>query len=252
MLAGGRPGVGDTLWEETRGGQKAWIDLAGRPMICWVLDALAGSRHIDRIIVVGLDLPVEGADQVEFVGDQGSLVANIYAGIARLTPGRPAAFCWSDIPLLTAPMVDRFIARAPDLGLDITAGLVAKGQLQGLYPDADDLWLRIREGRFIAAGFGVFRPENAARARRHLEMLMPHRKSAARQALYVGLPLLMRFVLGRLTIARLEAHLQRRFGLVCRVLIVDDPELGLDVDNATNLAVCRRALAERGGTTPQR
>ena len=36
-----------------------------------------------------------------------------------------------------------------------------------------------------------------------------------------------------------------RFDLECKVLIVDDSELGLDVDNANNLAVCRRALVAR-------
>ena len=248
MLAGGRPEAGDSLWAETGGGQKAWIDLAGRPMISWVLDALVGARHIDRIIVVGLDRPLANVDDVEsieFVDDQGSLVANIYAGIARLTPGQTAAYCFSDMPLLTAQMVDRFIEHAPDPGIDIDGGVVSKAQLLSRYPGAADLWLRIREGEFIAAGFGLFNPAKTADARHHLEALMPQRKSAARQALYVGLPLLVRYLFGRLTIPKLEAHLRRRFGLECRVRIVDDPEMGLDVDQATNLAVCRQALEAR-------
>lgn len=247
-MAGGRPEEGDTLWPETHGGQKAWIDLAGRPMVAWVLAALLGSRHIDRIIVIGLDKPLEGFDRfesVEFIADHGSLVANIYAGIARLTPGQQAAFCWADMPLLTSEIIDRFIELVPDPTADITCGVVEKTRLQRSFPGADDLWLRIREGRFIAAGFGLFSPESAGRARRHLEALMPQRKSAARQARYLGVPLLIRYVLGLLSIPGLEAHLRRRFDLECKVLIVDDSELGLDVDNANNLAVCRRALVAR-------
>lgn len=247
-MAGGRPEEGDTLWPETHGGQKAWIDLAGRPMVEWVLAALLGSRHIHHVIVIGLDKPLVGFDRtdaVEFVADQGSLVANIYAGVARLTPGQPAAFCWADMPLLTREAIDRFIDQVSEPSADITCGVVEKSSLQHAFPGADDLWLRIREGQFIAAGFGLFVPEHAVRARRHLEALLPQRKSAARQALYVGLPLLVRYVLGRLTIPKLEAHLRRRFDLECRVLIVDDPEMGLDVDNANNLAVCRRALIAR-------
>ncbi len=248
LLAGGRPEAGEELWAETRGGQKARIDVAGRPMIAWVLDALLASRHIDRVVVVGLDGPLashQHNEGVEFDGDHGSLVDNLYAGIARVTPGQTAAFCWSDIPLVTAPMIDRFIEQTPDPTADITAGLVARVQLQSRYPDARDLWLRIREGSVIAADFGLFQPSAAERARRHFEALMPQRKSAARQARYLGLSLLVRYLLGRLTIPKLEAHVRRRFAIECRVRIVDDPELGLDVDNLANLAVCRRALSAR-------
>jgi GTP:adenosylcobinamide-phosphate guanylyltransferase len=246
VLAGGRPGPGEPLWVETRGGPKAMLDLAGRPMIRWVLDALEGSRHLDRIVVVGLDRPLEPAGEIEYLQDQGSLVANLYAAIARVRADRPAAFCWSDIPLVTSGMLDRFIEATPDPELDVNAGLVPKAALQQRYPGADDLWLRFAEGQFIAADFGLFHPRQAARLRPHVEALAPQRKQAFRQALYVGLPVLVRFVFGRLTMTGLERHLERRFGLRCHVRIAEDPELGLDVDGPAALAICRQALASRG------
>jgi len=250
VLAGGTPQPGEPLWAATGGAPKALLPLAGRPMIHWVLAALDGAQHIDRVVVAGLDtasaaeagLLLAGGTSVEYLPDAGSLVANAYAAIARLTPGSPAAYCWSDIPLITADMIDRFIDGTTNPHLDINAGLVPKADLLGRYPGCDDLWLRVREGRFIAADFGLFNPANAERARRHLEVLMPQRKSAARQALYLGVPFLLRFVCGRLTIPALEAHLARRFDLHCHIRVVGDPELGLDVDNDTNLAVCRAAL----------
>jgi GTP:adenosylcobinamide-phosphate guanylyltransferase len=245
VLAGGRPEPGDALWGEAQGRPKALIDLAGRPMIAWVLDALAASAHIDRLIVVGLGERVDAPAGAEFVADHGSFIGNLYAGIERARPDSPAAYCWSDIPLITAPMVDRFIGGAADPDLDVNAGLVPKSVLQQRYPGADDLWLRLAEGSFIAADFGLFHPRHAARLRPHLERLAPQRKHAFRQALYVGLPLLVSFALGRLSMPALERRLERRFDLRCHVRIADDPELGLDVDNPGNLAVCRRALAAK-------
>jgi GTP:adenosylcobinamide-phosphate guanylyltransferase len=242
VLAGGRPMPGDALWDETRGRRKALIDVGGRPMVRWVLDALAKTRHIDRIVVIGLDEPLTPTEGIEFVPDQGSLVANLYAGISRVAADRPAAYCWSDIPLATSAMFDRFIDATADPGLDVNAGLVARSAMQARYPAATDLWLNFAEGQFIAADFGVFHPRQAARLRAHLEALAPKRKHAVNQALYVGLPVLLRYVLGRLTIPALEEHLRRRFGLGCRVRVVNDPELGLDVDGPANLAVCRQAL----------
>ncbi|MEW5981346.1 MAG: NTP transferase domain-containing protein [Acidobacteriota bacterium] len=245
VLAGGRPLEGEPLWSETRGRRKALLDLAGRPMIRWVLDALSGSRFIDRVIVVGLDEPLRPADGVEFVPDQGSLIGNLYAGIGRVAAGRPAVYCWSDIPLVTTAMIDRFIEATADRDLDVNAGLVARSALLARYPDAEDLWLRLAEGRFIAADFGLFHPRHAARLRPHLEVLAPKRKNAISQALYVGFPVLARYLLGRLSMARLERHLERRFALRCHVRIVEDPELGLDVDGPVNLAICRQALERR-------
>lgn len=245
VLAGGRPEPGDVLWSEAQGRPKALIDLAGRPMIAWVIDALAASAHIHRIVVVGLDGPVDAAGPVEYVADEGSLIGNLYAGVGRVHADRPAAYCWSDIPLITAPMLDRFIEGTARADLDVNAALVPKAALQQRYPGTDDLWLRLAEGSFIAADFGVFHPRHAARLRPHLERLAPQRKHAFRQALYVGLPLLISFALGRLSMPALERRLERRFDLRCHVRIADDPELGLDVDNPGNLAVCRRALAAR-------
>lgn len=247
VLAGGRPDEGAPLWNETQGRRKALIELGGRPMIAWVLDALTGSRHIDRVIVVGLDEPLEGHAGVEFVGDQGDIVANLYEGIGQLSGDRPAAYCWSDIPLVTTAMIDRFIEAAADPTLDVNAGLVARTALQARYPAAEDLWLGFAEGEFIAADFGLFHPRRAAPLRPHLEALAPNRKSAVRQALYVGLPVLLRYVTGRLSIPRLERHLEERFALGCHVTVVPDPELGLDVDGPANLAVCRAALGRRAG-----
>ncbi len=245
VLAGGRPRPGDSLWPQAGGRPKAMIEIAGRPMIAWVLDALRSSRHIDRLIVVGLDANADLPRDVEAVADQGDLVGNLYAGIARLSEASPAAYCWSDIPLAAAPMFDRYIEATTDPELDVNAGLVPKTLLQTRYPETEDLWLRLAEGSFIAADFGLFHPRHAARLRPQIERLAPQRKHAWRQALSVGLPLLVRFATGRLSIPVLVGHLERRFEMRCGVRVVSDPELGLDVDTAGGLELCRRVLAKR-------
>ena len=245
VLAGGRPLPSDPLFAETRGRQKAAIDLAGRMMIDRVLGAVTGARHIDRIVLVGLDDDIRVDGRVTRVPDRGSLTDNLYAGLEHLPRTRPAAYCWSDIPLVTPAMLDRFIERVADPDLDVNAGLVPKADILARYPDASDLWLRFAEGAFIAADFGLFHPRHAARLRPHIAALAPQRKSAWRQALTVGLPLLFRFASGRLTMPELEQRLARRYGLRCGLHVVRDPELGLDVDSPGNLAVCRRALESR-------
>lgn len=244
VLAGGCPKPGDLLWDQTRGRRKAMLEIAGRPMIAWVLDALRKARHIDRILLVGLDEAADAGEDIETIPDQGNLTSNLYAGIERLSGSRPAAYCWSDIPLATSAMIDRYIEATADSELDVNAGLVARAHLQERYPEAEDLWLRLAEGAFVAADFGLFHPRHARRLRPHLEALAPQRKSAVRQALYMGLPVLLRYAAGRLSIPQLERHLERRYAMRCKIRIVDDPELGLDVDSPGHLEICRRVLAQ--------
>ncbi len=247
VLAGGTPAPGESLAPHAASRPKALLDLAGRPMIAWVLDALAGSRHLERVVVVGLDPAVLVARPagVEVYPDQGGMVANFYAGLARLSGPGPAAFCWADIPLVEPAIIDRFIEGTPNPDLDLNVGLVHRTVLQGKYPGAEDLWLRLREGQVIAADFGLFHPRNTARIRPILATLEPLRKSAARQALQLGWPLVLRYLTRRLAMADLERYVARRLGVQCGLRLVDDPELGLDVDTAADLALCRSVLAAR-------
>lgn len=250
VLAGGVPRPGEPLWAATRGEPKALLDVAGRPLAQWVLDALAEAEGIGRVVLVGPpEIEVlEYAGEVEMVPAVGSLVDNLYAGIDRLLELDPAAeraaFCWSDIPLVTGPMLDLFLAAAVGW-VDVEAGLVERSELEARYPGIEERWLWFREGAFIAADFGVFKPRMAAAVRPHLEALAPRRKSVLRQALRVGPGLLLSYLLGRLSLRGLEERLERRYAIRARVQRVADPELGLDVDGPVNLEICRRALSDR-------
>jgi len=51
LLAGGIPQPEEPLYEESRGRSKALIDVAGKPMAQWLLDALDLSGTISNIII---------------------------------------------------------------------------------------------------------------------------------------------------------------------------------------------------------
>ena len=248
VLAGGMPRPGEPLHAEAGGGPKALIDVAGRPLAQWVLDALAESLCIGRVLLVGPPelAALDYAGELEHVEAAGSLVENLYAGIDRLleldAAVERAAYCWSDVPLVTGEMIDLFAAGAAGW-VDVEAGLVDRADLEERYPEVEERWLWFREGAFVAADFGLFRPRMAAAARRHLEALAPERKSPLKQAWRVGPGLLLTYLLGRLSLRGLEQRLERRYAIRARIQRVADPELGLDVDGPVNLEICRRALS---------
>jgi len=64
MTAGGRPQPGDSLYALTQGGFKALLELNGKPLIQWVLDALNGTEKVGSIVIVGLP-PTPGLNSVQ-------------------------------------------------------------------------------------------------------------------------------------------------------------------------------------------
>ena len=51
VLAGGIPQPTDPLYEYSKGDSKALIDVAGKPMVQWIVDALCEAKSVDQIIV---------------------------------------------------------------------------------------------------------------------------------------------------------------------------------------------------------
>ncbi len=66
VTAGGIPQPGEPLYEYTQGISKAMLDVAGKPMIQWVLKALDEAATIDKVIIIGLP-ECEPIDQLESV-----------------------------------------------------------------------------------------------------------------------------------------------------------------------------------------
>ena len=55
VTAGGIPTPDEPLYSYSLGKPKALIEIAGKPMIQWVLDALSGSKMVGNVLVIGLD-----------------------------------------------------------------------------------------------------------------------------------------------------------------------------------------------------
>jgi len=78
LMCGSVPDPKDPLYPYTRGGPKALLDVAGKPMAQWVLDALNGSTLVDGVIIIGLG-PESGLipkKPVAYLPDHGGAVPN--------------------------------------------------------------------------------------------------------------------------------------------------------------------------------
>jgi NDP-sugar pyrophosphorylase family protein len=83
VIAGGIPGPDEPLYPFTQGAPKALLDVAGKPMAQWVMDALDRAQTIDRIVVVGLDegSGIHSSKIAAFIASEGTILLNIRCGV---------------------------------------------------------------------------------------------------------------------------------------------------------------------------
>jgi NDP-sugar pyrophosphorylase family protein len=85
VTAGGIPQPNDPLYAFARGEAKALIDVAGKPMIQWVLDALSEAKLVDNVIIIGLTAKsgLSCSKPVTYISNQGRMLSNIVAGVEK-------------------------------------------------------------------------------------------------------------------------------------------------------------------------
>jgi GTP:adenosylcobinamide-phosphate guanylyltransferase len=178
VVAGTHEHSGHLIWGEN----KAGLELQGRPLLQWVVDALLIASSIDRIFIVG---PVaelsrvlpDRSSRVRLVPQVGQLISNAWTGFQAsetdaTQPGdadRPVLFLSCDLPLISPAAVDDFVARCaerdrstPDLAA-LHTGVAEASSLVGFQsqdgrPGIDRPFVEMRAGRYRMANIYVARP----------------------------------------------------------------------------------------------
>lgn len=251
IAAGGIPGPRDPLYAEAKGGPKTLIDVAGKPMVQWVIDALDAAPSIGRIVVVGLEdsSGLTSRKPLFFHPDQGSFFANVVAGINRLSSLESAAEFGlgisGDIPGIKPEMVEWLAAEGASAKLDAQYLVASKEVVEARFPRSGRTFLSMRDGRYCGGSANVFDL--------HLDILLPRlwdrlaraRKNPLRMAAVIGPRILFGFFFHRLTAADVLSAFCRRFRITGRLLFSPYAELAMDIDKPHHLEMLRRHLVGR-------
>ena len=79
ILAGGIPVPDDPIYAHSQGLHKSLIDIGGKPMVQWVIDALDQSSTVSRLMVIGLDQEsrLSATKPLSFLPDSGGILENV-------------------------------------------------------------------------------------------------------------------------------------------------------------------------------
>lgn len=217
------------------------IPIAGRPMIDWVLDALIEAHHIDRIMVVGPETTKR--PNVIGVPMREGLLENVMAGVTAVQKQDRVLVVTGDIPLITGRVVDALVEAAPPA--DLVYPVVERSCVEQFMPGVRRTYVRLRDGVFTGGNVFFVNPAIMPQVANMAQVLLAHRKSPIRLAQDIGWGFLLKLFSGRLTLAIAEQRVSEVLGVVGRVLVAADPEVGVDVDKVSDWEMVSQVLLER-------
>ncbi len=207
---------------------KALVPYRGRPMAEWVLEALAGAGL--SAIYVGENPGLSPPPRLT-LPDQGSLLANLEAALAQVE-GR-VLVATADLPHLTPEAVSFVLERAPEAAL--VYPIVPKERVEARFPGNRRTYARLREGTFTGGNLLLLDKPLFFRALPLAKEVVALRKRPLALARRIGWDILLKLLLGRLSLGELEARARRLLGVEARALITPYPEVGVDVDREEDL-----------------
>lgn len=245
VVAGGRPDSSDPLYEYTQGKPKALLEIGGSTLIQYVLRSLLGATSIDHIVVVGLEqsaLPdLEGP--IDYVADQGGLVANGLAGLAHLQSLRPGArhilFSSADIPAVSSAIVDDIVSSCRPFDQAAYYFMVERQVMESLYPGSNRTYITLKDKAVAGADMFIADARLAEGNSHLLHDMAAGRKQAWKLARIVGPVTLISLWMHRLTLAGIEQRAERVLGAPVSVQLTRHAQLAMDIDKPEQLRLLR-------------
>lgn len=245
VLAGGgiEPGLEAGL------ANKAFLPLAGRPLVAHVVLALQGVRGIDRLAAVGPGAALRAVlpADVLVVDDAGGIMDNVVRTLGALGSTARTLVVAGDIPLLTARAVEDFYAACENNSADFHYVIVPQDVMERAFPGARKTFVRVADGTFTGGSVMLFNPAVVDRVRTFVDRVVAARKKPWLLAQLFGWSIVMKFASGRLTIAEMQERVTEILGITARAIISPHAEVAMDVDvgKPENLEIIRRALDAR-------
>jgi GTP:adenosylcobinamide-phosphate guanylyltransferase len=251
LTAGGIPQPGEPLYEYTQGINKALLDISGKPMIQWVLDALEGANGVERIIIIGLpaDTVLTCSKVAAFVPTHGSMLENIRAGVNKVMELNPDALhvlaVSSDIPGITPEMVDWVINTTMETDHDVYYNIITRQVMEARYPDSRRSYTHLKEFDVCGGDMNVIRTSMVTGNDSLWEEIIAARKNVFKQASLIGFSTLILLLLRRINLDSALKRVSERLNLRGRAIVCPYAEVGMDVDKPHQLEIMRADLQKR-------
>lgn len=238
VLAGG---TSDGLANRTGVDTKANVRFGDRPLVAWVLAALAESDTVDAVVLVAPDsdarpLPpdaLQGAVRVP-AGDR--MVDSLALGLGAASTFEPKRIVLvsADLPWLTPAGVDAFLARAPEA--DLVYPVVSRDVMEASFSGQKRTYAHLREGAFTGGNLMLLRPGIVPNLLPLADRVYRARKNPLALASLIGWDLIIPLIARTLSIEAAEQRISALLGGSVRAHVSTDAALAADIDRPEHLS----------------
>lgn len=240
IILAGAPNNGP-LKEMSNTEHEALIKIAELPMIEYVLKAVNQAKFTARVAVVGPKEAMENSIQERvdlFIETGYSIRDNILRGLTAFADSDYILLMTSDIPLITADVIDDYIITCLEDGqADLYYPIIPKEINLEKFPEARRTYFHLAEGVFTGGNMVIVKPAVFIGTNDLLEKAIAWRKKPWKLSKLLGMKFILRFVARNLSIVEIENKVAQLTGFKGHFMITNHPEIGFDVDKPSDLEI---------------
>ena len=254
VLAADR-GISDPVAREAGVPCKSFVPVGGRPMLLRVLDSLSDAREINSLVVCGPSQALVAQEpelhnliksgKIRWIQNQATPSSSAYHVLTLLPHNVPVLVTTSDHALLRAEIVDYFCREARTTAGDVVVGLTSHERVMRVYPETIRTATRLRDGRFCSCNLFAFLTPRSRRAAEFWQKVESNRKKPWHMITAIGWTVMLRYLLGRLSLVEGLNRISRRMDLEVRAVVLPFPEAAIDVDRVSDWRLVEDIVVDR-------
>ena len=233
---------------------KAMVPIAGQPMLLRVLQALGSSTWVDERVIAGLPDDADSADAALTALLRADRLrrtprgpgpsASAAAAVQTIDPQQLVLLTTADHALLRPEVVDAFLTEASDSSLDVAAAVIRYPGFHSAYPDMPKTVMRFSDDHYCGCNlFALLTPQGRS-ILDTWQQVEAQRKTPWKTVGLLGWGAVLRFLIGRLSLAQATRQLSRRLGLNVGVVILPYPDAAIDVDSVADWRFVQRIAGQ--------
>ncbi len=251
VTAGGIPEPDELLYPYTLGKPKALLEIGGKPMVQWVLDALSEAKNVENVVIIGLtaESGVTCTKPLIFLSNKISMIENILGGIHKVLEIDPSAtrvlMVSSDIPAITPEMLDWEVETTLQTDVDLCYTVVKREVVEARYPDSRRTYVKLKDVEVCGGDMNVLHTSVVNMNPEVWERLIASRKNPIKQAAIIGFDTLFVIAFRMITLEQAVNRLTSRLKMTGRAVVCPYAEIAMDVDKPNQLEMMRVDLMRR-------
>lgn len=234
---------------------KAIAEIAGKPMIMRVIDALQDSGVVSAILLCGpkpeslQDCPqlltrLEH-ESISWIANLDSPSRSVDAALERIDESAPVLLTTADHALLRGDIVEFFISRCVQQRADACVGLLDYRTINEAYPEVKRTVIRLSDGGYCGCNLFAFMNAKGRKLVPFWRKVEQQRKTPAKMIAGILGPVgVLRYFLHCLRLDSALAKVSRRLQIDIQPVILPFAQAGIDVDTVQDRHFAEKLLGE--------